>query len=265
MARIWAILGENSSALSTLQKAQIAIPNDPQILTALGKFYLSQNQSSEAVSTLKQAIQLNSDNLEASIALTSALLKQGYIEDAWDTIQTFENDYSHNAQLALVLAETLAAKNERLRANNIFKFAWQSLRSNEALLAYMQNLVYQVDANDDASQAIKEDLRLLLPTLQDRNATYDASFEMKLLEADVKAKLGELNEAYEDYLYLLDLPEAKAPRFYQHLQRQIGLVALDLGYDDISMASLQEAISYNPQRPCLPSCSFTCIPEIRSQ
>ena len=246
LARIWAILGENSSALSTLQKAQVAIPNDPQILTALGKFYLSQNQSSEAVSTLKQAIQLNPDNLEASIALTSALLKQGYIEDAWDTIQAFENDYSHNAQLALVLAETLAAKNERLRANNIFKFAWQSLRSNEALLAYIQNLVYQVEADDDASQAIKEDLRLLLPTLQDRNATYDASFEMKLLEADVKAKLGELNEAYEDYLYLLDLPEAKAPRFYQHLQRQIGLVALDLGYDDISMASLQEAISYNP-------------------
>lgn len=246
LARIWTILGESDAALSTLQKAQVALPFDAQILTALGKLYLDGNQYSEAASTLKQAIQLNPDNLEASIALTSALLKQGYTEEAWDTIQPFENDYSTNPYLALVLAETIASRNDTQRANAIFKFAWQSLKSNEALYAYMQNLVNQFEIESDDSSAVLEDLSTLLPTLQDRNATYDASFEMKVLEADVKAKLGQLAEAYEDYLYLLDLPEAKAPRFYQHLQREIGLVALDLGYEDISMASLQEAISFNP-------------------
>lgn len=246
LARIWTILGENDSALSALQKAQVALPQDAQILTALGKLYLEQGQASEAVSTLKQAIQLEADNLEASIALTSALLMRGNSEEAWETIQAFENDYSTNPQLALVLAETLAARNETQRANTIYKFAWQSLRSNEALLAYMQNLLNQIEPDLEESKAVLDDLNTLLPTLQDRNATYDASFEMKLVESDVKAQLGQLQEAYEDYQYLLDLPEAKAPRFYQHLQRQLGLVALDLGFEDISMASLQEAISFNP-------------------
>ncbi len=42
---------------------------------------------------------------------------------------------------------------------------------------------------------------------------------MKLLEAEREAKLGELNEAYEDYLYSATdpYPKPKAPRFYQHL------------------------------------------------
>ena len=185
LARIWTILGESDAALSTLQKAHVALPFDAQILTALGKLYLDGNQSSEAASTLKQAIQLNPDNVEASIALTSALLKQGYTEDAWDTIQPFENDYSTNPYLALVLAETIASRNDTQRANAIFKFAWQSLKSNEALYAYMQNLVNQFEIESDDSSAVLEDLSTLLPTLQDRNATYDASFEMKVLEADV--------------------------------------------------------------------------------
>lgn len=245
LARIWTILGENEQALSALQKAQVATPENAKILTALGKLYLAQGQASEAASVLKQADQIEPDNMETSIALSSALLKLGHVDEAWETIQSYENDYSSDPELALVLAEALAAKGEAQRSITVYKFAWQSLRSNASLQAYMTSLLNLTEQDETQASRALQDLRELLPTLQERNATYEATFEMKLLESDVKGKLGMLEEAYEDYLYLLDLPEAKAPRFYQHLQRQIGLVALDLGFEDISMASLQEAISFN--------------------
>jgi tetratricopeptide (TPR) repeat protein len=245
LARIWENLGESDQALSTLQKAQVALPDDAQILYALGKLYLAHGQSSEAAHTLKQALNINPESMDSSIALTKALLNQGKTEEAWDTILPFESEFNSNPQLALVLADTLAAGKEHHRANVIYKFAWQSLKSNESLVAYIRNLLTLSEHDDDKATQTMSDLQELLPSLQDRTATFDASFEMRLLESDVKARLGQLEEAYEDYIYLLDQPEAKAPRFYQHLQRQIGLVAFDLGFEDIAMASLQEAVSFN--------------------
>lgn len=245
LARIWNNLGETDQALSTLQKAQVALPDDAQILYALGKLYLDHGQSSEAAHTLKQTLNINPESMDSSIALTKALLNQGKIEEAWDTILPFESEFNSNPQLALVLADTLAAGKEHHRANVIYKFAWQSLKSNESLVAYIRNLLTLSEQDDEKSAQTMSDLQELLPSLQDRTATFDANFEMRLLESDVKARLGQLEEAYEDYIYLLDQPEAKAPRFYQHLQRQIGLVAFDLGFEDIAMASLQEAVSFN--------------------
>lgn len=245
LSRIWVILGEDDQALNVLQKAQVATPGNAQILTELGKLYLAQGQASEASTVLQQAKQIDPENIEASIALSSAQLKLGHVDEAWRTIEAYENDYSTDAELALVIADALDAKGECQRAITVYKFAWQSLRSNVSLQAYMGSLLRLAEQEETNTQKATQDLRDLLPSLQERNATYESTFEMKLLETDVKAKLGMLEEAYEDYLYLLDLPEAKAPRFYQHLQRQIGLVALDLGFEDISMASLQEAITFN--------------------
>lgn len=245
LSRIWKILGEDDQALSALQKAQIATPHDDRILTELGQLYLAQGQASESSNVLHQAHQINPDNLETSITLSSALLKLGHVDEAWKTIEAYENDYSSDPNLALVIANALDAKGECQRAITVYKFAWQSLRTDIALQSYMASLLKLSDQDDPNATRATHDLRDLLPALQERNATYESTFEMKLLETDIKAHLGMPEVAYEDYLYLLDLPEAKAPRFYQHLQRQIGLVALDLGLEDISMASLQEAIAFN--------------------
>jgi len=86
----------------------------------------------------------------------------------------------------------------------------------------------------------------LLFIMEERQQERDGLFDMRLLQADLKATLGMHEAAYQDYLQLLDYPEARAPHSYHHLQFQTGQTALALGLTDISLASLQEAVLTDP-------------------
>ena len=57
----------------------------------------------------------------------------------------------------------------------------------------------------------------LLSVMEERQQERDGLFDMRMLQADLKAALGMHEAAYQDYLQLLDYPEANAPRAYHHL------------------------------------------------
>jgi tetratricopeptide (TPR) repeat protein len=243
LARIWIDLGEQEQAKQSLRKAKAALPGDPQILTALGKLYLENEEITDAISALKQAFELDSENPEVRKSLAAAWLKQGYLDEAWETVSPLEEDYASDPELALILGRLALEQEDLVQARPWLKFAWQSLKNDEALLAYSACLI---GLNDKHPTKNQEELETLLEALETKSAQSSDDFEIVLLTTDLQAAVGQAEEAYSGYLKLLDWPQAKAPRAYHHLQLQIGKTAGKLGLNDISLASLQEAMLINP-------------------
>ncbi len=246
LARIWTNLGQEDKAMQALRKAKAALPDDPEILSALGALYLANDQPTEAISVLRQAFQLDPSSSNIRKSLAQAYLNLGYVDEAWTTIAPLENDYTSDPELASVLGQTLAAMGDLNGAKPVLRFAWQSNRSDSTLKSYAELLIRSFGHGiKPGAQELKE-MSQLLSIMEERQQERDGLFDMRLLQADLKATLGMQEAAYQDYLLLLDYPEARAPRSYHHLQFQTGQTALALGLTDISLASLQEAVLTDP-------------------
>ena len=246
LARIWTSLGQEEKAMQALRKAKAALPDDPAILSALGALYLANDQPTEAISVLRQAFQLDPSSTSVRKALAQAYLTHGYIDQSWATIAPLEDDYTSDPELALVLGQTLAAMGDLNGAKPVLRFAWQANRSDSTLKSYAELLINSYSHGiKPGAQELKE-MSQLLSIMEERQQERDGLFDMRLLQADLKATLGMHEAAYQDYLQLLDFPEARSPRSYHHLQFQTGKTALALGLTDISLASLQEAVLTDP-------------------
>ena len=243
LATIWTELGENENATQALRKAKAAFPGDPLILSSLGKLYLENEQTTDAIAALKQAFALNEENPEVRILLAGALLKQGYTNDAWDILEPLEDDYASNPELALVLGQTYLALDDAVSARQLLQFAWDSLHREDTLLAYANCLLELNRQHPDVNQ---KELESLLEALLNNRDKLKQDFDLAMLATDLNAAIGNHESAYESYLKLLDSPQAKSPRAYHHLQLQIGKTALNMGLNDVSLASLQEAMLVNP-------------------
>ncbi len=243
LAKIWTELGETEKATQALRKARAALPGDPQILRALGTLYLQNEQTTDAIAALKQAHALEPQNLEVRKALAGALLKQGYVDDAWTILADLEDDYASDPELALVLGQTNLALDEPVNARPLLQFAWNSLHREDTLLAYATCLL---ELNKQRPNVNQKELEILLDGLLANQDKLRQDFDLALLATDLNAAIGNDNAAYESYLQLLDSPQAKSPRAYHHLQLQLGKTALKLGFDDVSLASLQEALLVKP-------------------
>ena len=246
LARIWINLGQEEKAMQALRKAKAALPDDPEILSALGVLYLANEQPTEAISVLRQAYQLDPASVSVRKSLAQAYLTHGYIDEAWTTIAPLENDYTSDPELASVLGQTLIALGDSNTAGPILRFAWQARRSDAALKAYVEFLIKRYSRGSKPGTQEMKEMSQLLAVIDDRQQEHGGVFEMRMLQADLKATLGMHESAYQDYLQLLDYPEARALRSYHHLQYQVGQTALALGMTDISLASLQEAVLTDP-------------------
>lgn len=246
LARIWTSLAQEEKAMQALRKAKAALPDDPAILSALGELYLANDQPTEAINVLRQAFQLDPSSTSVRKSLAQAYLSHGYIDEAWTTIAPLEDDYTSDPELAYVLGQTLAAMGDLNGARPVLRFAWQSNRSDTSLKSYAELLIKSYSEGvKPGTQEVKE-MSQLLSIMEERQQERDGLFDMRLLQADLKASLGMSDAAYQDYLQLLDFPEARSPRSYHHLQFQTGKTALALGLTDISLASLQEAVLIDP-------------------
>jgi len=243
LAKIWTELGENEKATQALRKAKAAFPGDPLILSALGKLYLENDQTTDAIGVLKQALSLKQENLEVQKLLAGALLKQGYTNDAWDILEPLEDDYASDPELALVIGQTHLAMDDATSARQLLQFAWNSLHREDTLLAYANCLL---EINKQRPNGNQKELETLLEALLNNRDKLKQDFDLAMLATDLNAAIGNHESAYESYLKLLDNPQSKSPRSYHHLQLQIGKTALNLGLNDISLASLQEAMQVSP-------------------
>ncbi|MFZ3069554.1 MAG: tetratricopeptide repeat protein [Anaerolineaceae bacterium] len=246
LAKIWTRLGQTEKAMASLQKAKAALPEHPEILLALGTLYIENDKHTEAISVLKQAFQLDPESVPIRKSLAKAFLNHGYLNEAWSIISPLESDYTSDPDLALTLGKILIALGDIQTPKSMLKFAWQSSRSDEALKAYTSLLLEQQESSRQLSKLDQKELDALLLAFEERTSQEPVQFNFKVLQADIKFAQNKPEEAYRDYLMLLDQPEAKSPRAYHHLQHQIGRTALGLKMYDISLASLQEAVLVNP-------------------
>ncbi|NLW72511.1 MAG: tetratricopeptide repeat protein [Chloroflexi bacterium] len=245
LAQLWTSMGNTNQAIESLRKAKAALPDNPEILLALGKLYFENQKTTEAIAALKQAYQAEPDNREISIALARAFLAHGYVNEAWTVIRSFENDYTADPELAMVLGQTMVALGDSESARKMLKFAWQSSPSTLALESFTGFLLGQQKLKGSLNAQETRELSQLAAAIKQKLAS-SYSFDLTLLLADAQAALGDAQSAYQNYLTLLDQSEAQAPQTYQHLQLELGRTALKLGMHDVSIASLQEALLTNP-------------------
>lgn len=242
LAEIWTKLGRSEMAMESLKKAKAALPANPDILLALGKLYYENERPTEAISVLKQAFQLNQDDPEIRKSLAKAYLTHGYLNEAWSVISPLESDYTSDPDLALTLGKVMVALGDYQAPKAPLRFAWHSSKSDEALKAYANLLLMQSSHSEGNTGADNKELNQLLEAVQEKTQPDGSAFDFKVLAADIHNAQGKIETAYKAYLELLDQPDGKTPRTYFHLQHQIGLCALKLGYPDVSVSALQEAV-----------------------
>lgn len=243
LARIWIELGDREQALLALRKAKAALPNEPKILTSLGKLYFDNGETTDAIAALRQANQLDPQDVTTARLLAEAWLKQGYITEAWEVLAVFEDDYASDPELALSLGKVAFANQDLSTAQKMLRFAWHSLKREDALTSYANTLLQINEKHPGSNQ---EEMAQLLEAIQTQDLRTDDELQQAILLADLKAANGHDEEAYSSYLKLLDEPRAKMPVFHHHLHSHIGKTAGKLGLTDIALASLQEAMLVNP-------------------
>jgi tetratricopeptide (TPR) repeat protein len=243
LAQIWIELDDRNQAMLALRKAKAALPGEPKILTTLGKLYLENEETTDAIAVLRQAAQADPANSEAARLLAEAWLRQGYLSEAWQALAPFEEDYASDPELALTLGKVALANQEITPALKMLKFSWQSLKRDDALTAYAEALLR---VNEKYPNRNQTELAALLDAIHHNEPAAKDEFEFDMLKTDLKAANGIDEEAYSEYLKLLDNPRSKSPRTYHHLQSQIGKTARRLGLKDIALASLQEAMMVDP-------------------
>ncbi len=188
-------------------------------MSALGKLYIENEQTTDAIAVLKQAITLDKENPEIRKLLAGALLKQGYTKEAWDMLESLEDDYASDPELPLVLGQTYLALDDAVSARQLLQFAWNSLHREDTLLAYANCLLA---LNKQRPEVNQKELEGLLEALLNNRDKLKQDFDLAMLATDLNAAIGNHESAYESYLKLLDNPQSKSPRSYHHLQLKSG-------------------------------------------
>lgn len=249
LANIWNRMGEFKKELETLEKGKTALQDNPQILLALGKSYLSNHLPSDALPILIQTLKIDPENIEAKIALAKVFYKLGRTEEAWQAISNIQDKNLSNPELALISGQIQSEFKRHNQAITNLKFSQKTLNTEEALLSLAKELIAfskkstEKKAKESASD---NDLLEIRNSLEEAKGKSESPFEIELILAEVKSVLGDYEQSYKDYLLLSEKPEAKSPRAYQRIQFGIGKNAYFLKYPEISLAALQEALVNNP-------------------
>jgi len=247
LANIWKKLGDPNRVLDTLLKGKAALPENFSILRALGSAYLENDLASNAVPILKQALLIDPEDLPTRISLAKSFFVIGQTEDAWNTVSPCIKEYSKDFQLALIIGMIFQSRTDNLKAYPYLKYAYTFERSEQTLIPYANMLIDLLEnkANVNVRELTKE-ISELEPTISELINESSDSYNLLLLQADLKLATGENQDAYEKYLYLAGLPASKSPLNYKRIQYGIGKSALGLNFSEISLAALQEAVMNNP-------------------
>ena len=247
LANIWKKLGDSSRVLDTLLKGKAALPENFLILRALGSAYLENDLASNAVPILKQALLLNPEDLSTRISLAKSFFFIGQTDEAWNIISPWLNEYSKDYQLALIIGMIYQTKKDDVKAYPYLKYAYTFERSEETTIPYANLLIDLLNNKTTARiNEVNKELSDLEATIAELITKTADSFNLLMLQADLKLAVGEYQQAYERYLSLAALPTAKSPINYKHIQYGIGKSALGLNFNEISLAALQEAVMNNP-------------------
>jgi len=249
LANIWERLGETENAIGTLEKGITALPENLELLLALGNSFLKSNRPSESLPVLIKCYQLKPDDVNISVALGNAHYAIGRIEEAWQVIERLHNQFLSIPSLGQISGKILSSLGQHDKAIPLLKYAYETIKTQDSLVDLINELLDYANSKERSQEEIvkaENEILALLPILEESVNNDQLAFTLKISIAEVKTFLQMHEEAYQEYLKLLDLPESRSPQNYQRIQYGIGKNAHKLKYSEISLAALQEAIISDP-------------------
>ena len=242
--------GDNQQMLETLRAAVLTAPDSAELHYALGKAYLDNNQMSEALPFLRQSARLAPESVQIALALAEALITLGYKQEALVVVEKARGRWRVHDELAFLHAKLLLKEGVIEDGLSILEIALQSENPQaEWYVLYAQSLIGDTTAYLAGEQLVVDlnKMTKAFHALQKAVALQPQYFEARLLTAEVLLLRGENEPAFGAYSQLMELPEAVQEEWYWRMQAGLGRSALNLGQVETALASLQNAVTANPE------------------
>lgn len=133
ISRLQEQLGYRDAALHILEAAQRSFPNNAAIAAQLGKVLLSFDQPKRALSSLKQALQAEPDNIELLMDIARAQISVSELAaEAEQTLEIILARKDAPVEAKALIAETKAAQGKHSEAVKAFEAASKALATDKA-------------------------------------------------------------------------------------------------------------------------------------
>ncbi|MBA4398292.1 MAG: hypothetical protein C0396_00210 [Anaerolinea sp.] len=242
--------GETQRVLETLREAVLTAPDSADLHYALGQAYLDINQMSDALPFLRQSARLAPESVQIALALAEALITLGYKQEALDVVVKARGRWRVHDGLAYLHAKLLLREGAIEEGLSILEIALQSENPKaEWYVLYAESLMGDPETYL-ADEQLVVDLNKMtraFDALQQALSLQPQYFAARLLNAEVLLLRGENEPAFGAYSQLIDLPEAVQEEWYWRIQAGLGRSSLNLGQIETALASLQNAVTANPE------------------
>lgn len=246
LARIWQENGQFDRALEVLEKGAVAIPGDASLLRQLGFLLLDKQSPTDALTYLKKAHSLDSENAEGQLHLAKAHSQLGHYSEAWQILEPFFDEYEQNPEIAKLLGFVLLGMEKTSEAKPILLHAaGQSPDDREVVMTAARLVISEAEISfEETNKAELAGMKdILTKALQ---AQPDDAY-LQLYLADIERLQGQHQVALDRYANLADRMNSNKSGPTWQIQYGLGRSALLLGNQEMGLAALQEAAAKQPE------------------
>ena len=245
LAWLWQQNKQADRALETLKKGLRSVPNDPGLLRTLGKSYLNLGMPSDALTSLKEAYDLDSNHNQGKLDLALAYHQLGQNEAAYKLLETHIDRFEENPAYARLLGHVLKALDKKDLAEDILLFAaGQYPEDNETVLSAAGLVLERFETSFDDEPV--ETLDKLSNILQKALAANPALDQIKLHQTDIIRLKGDYQQAFDAYSRMTKSADSERLVTDWRLKYGFGQAAIGVGNIEVGLASLKSALSLQP-------------------
>jgi len=246
LARLWEKNQQTDRAFEILNKAVLALPNEPELLRALGKAHLERQSPSDAVTHLRKAYEISSDHLQGKIDLARAEYQLGLNEKAWRLLEPFMQNYQNVPEVSELLGRVLVALGKKHAAIPVYLSAAKSNPDDFDVILTAARLVLE-ESEALYGERCKDALEQVQEILNTSLGKDPEHTQLRLHHADILRINGLHQEAWEAYRQLAEQETGENSHHNWRLNYGLGKTAIALGNIDIGLAALQDAASDQPE------------------
>jgi len=247
LAKLWDKSGQTDRAFEILNKGNLAVPNEPKLLRAIGIAHLQRQAPSDAMTHLKRANELDPINKEGIYFLAKSYYQLGQFEKSWLLLEPSVDHDDVSPDFAKLTGQVLLAMKDNVKAEPIlFKAAELRPEDLEAVLLTSELVLERVEKYSD--QLIEPDLDRLENLLRKSNQIFPTHHQIRLHLADIDRLRGDHEKALGSYQKLSEEGNSEKSVLQNwRLPYGLGQAAIELGDIEIGLAALQDAATKQPE------------------
>lgn len=270
-------VGQPDAAIPYLSHSTTLAPKNVKAWLALVESFQKTNQSQRALEALRSSVIVNPDSLELCYALGVACLQSGLLSEGLPFLQKADANGTFSPKASLYYARVLCALERYDEAREVLERAMSAWPQDVELNYCLGELFVKLGRNEEAitvletatlpqdtpcewlvlyAQAMLGQGSILFAdrtldfyrltnaqrTLQRIIALNPDDLEARLWLAEVLAYQENYQGAFEVFSRLAEISESPTPDWHWRVQSGLGLCALNLGYFDLAIAALREAV-----------------------